>query len=123
LSGSDWLTLFGDVFYLAPLTEIEAVRLIQEPVPYYHYDKEAVRLILDESKLIPHRIQLLCRAAVEEMLKEGRGQIKVKHIELASRALTNLPYRVAPMTDVETKKQLAETRTEYQTEPDDEDTK
>jgi ligand-binding sensor domain-containing protein len=83
LTGSDWLTVFGHVFYLTSLTEDEAIRLIRDPVPYYRYDQEAVRLILAESQLIPHQIQLLCRAAVEEMLKEGRGRIEVRHVESA----------------------------------------
>jgi ligand-binding sensor domain-containing protein len=88
LRGSDWLTVFGHVFHLIPFTEEEAIRLIVEPVPYYRYDKQAVRLILDHSQLIPHRIQLLCWGAVEEMLKARRGRITVEDVEASIRHLT-----------------------------------
>ena len=126
--GSDWLTVFGHVFNLTPLTEEEAVRLIREPVPYYRYDQEAVRLILAESQLIPHRIQLLCRVAVEEMLKEGQGRIKVKHVETAISSLTGetssagLSYPPTPEVTAPGTHRLAETRTEYQPDGEDEET-
>lgn len=88
LRGSDWLTVFGDVFHLTPFTEEEAIRLIVDPIPYYRYDKQAIRLILDHSQLIPHRIQLLCRGAVEEMLKARRGRIMVEDVEASICHLT-----------------------------------
>ncbi|MBI1879121.1 MAG: hypothetical protein HYR94_13025, partial [Chloroflexi bacterium] len=121
LPGSDWRTIFGHVFNLTTLSEAEAIRLIQEPVPYYRYDKDGIRLILDESQLIPHRIQLLCRAAVEEMLKEGRGRIKLAHAQAASRALTSQPYRVAPGTGAEATEPLAESGAKYHPDPDSEE--
>jgi hypothetical protein len=81
---SPWYNFFDEVD-LAPFSREEAEALVREPVAgFFQWRPEAVERVLELSQLRPYLVQKLCVHAVNQMLEQGRGTIKLEDV-LAAR--------------------------------------
>jgi hypothetical protein len=80
---SPWYNFFDEV-ELAAFSREEAEALVREPVAgFFQWRPEAVERVLELSQLRPYLVQKLCVHAVNRMLEQGRGTIKVEDVEAA----------------------------------------
>jgi len=80
---SPWYNFFDEV-ELAPFSREEAEALVREPVAgFFLWRPEAVERVLELSQLRPYLVQKLCVHAVNRMLEQGRGTIKLEDVEAA----------------------------------------
>jgi hypothetical protein len=81
---SPWYNFFDEV-ELAPFSREEAEALVREPVAgFFQWRPEAVERVLELSQLRPYLVQKLCVHAVNRMLEQGRGTIRLEDV-LAAR--------------------------------------
>jgi tetratricopeptide (TPR) repeat protein len=84
---SPWYNFFDEI-ELAPFTREEAEALIREPVAgFFRWKPEAVERILELSRLRPYLVQKYCVHALNRMLEEGRGTIRLEDVEAAREAV------------------------------------
>ncbi len=80
---SPWYNFFDET-ELPPFSREEAEALIREPVAgVFRWKAEAVERILELSRLRPYLIQKYCVHAVNRMLEEGRGTVRLEDVESA----------------------------------------
>jgi hypothetical protein len=85
--GSPWYNFFDEIELTAFARE-EAEALIREPVEgYFRYDAEAAEAILAWSQLKPYVIQKFCIHAVNHMLEERRGVIRLSDVQAVREAV------------------------------------
>ena len=91
---SPWYNFFDEI-ELPPFIREEAEALIREPVAgVFRWKGEAVERILELSRLRPYLVQKYCVHAVNRMLEEGRGTIRLEDVETA-RAVVELEAAAA----------------------------
>jgi tetratricopeptide (TPR) repeat protein len=96
---SPWYNFFDEI-ELAPFTREEAEALIREPVRgFFRWRPEAVERILDLSRLRPYHIQKFCVHAVNRMLEQGRGTIRLEDVEAARPAVESEDARAAALAE------------------------
>jgi hypothetical protein len=94
---SPWYNFFDEI-ELTPFTREEAEALIKEPVKgFFRFRTEAVERILELSRLRPYQIQKFCAHAVNRMLEEGRGTIRIEDVEAARPAVESEEARAAAL--------------------------
>jgi len=94
---SPWYNFF-DELELTPFTREEAEALIREPVRgFFRWRPEAVERILDLSRLRPYLVQKFCVHAVNRMLEQGRGTIRLEDVEAARPAVESEEARAAAL--------------------------
>jgi tetratricopeptide (TPR) repeat protein len=80
---SPWYNFFDEI-ELPPFSREEAEALVREPVAgVFRWKTDAVERILELSRLRPYLVQKYCVYAVNRMLEEGRGTIRLGHVEAA----------------------------------------
>jgi hypothetical protein len=80
---SPWYNFFDEV-ELAPFSREEAEALVREPVAgVFRWRTEAVERVLELSQLRPYLVQKLCVHALNRMLEQGRGTIKLEDVDAA----------------------------------------
>jgi tetratricopeptide (TPR) repeat protein len=84
---SPWYNFFDEI-ELAPFTRAEAEALIREPVAgFFRWKSDAVDRILELSRLRPYLVQKYCVHALNRMLEDGRGTIRLEDVEVARQAV------------------------------------
>ena len=82
---SPWYNFFDEV-ELSTFSREEAEALVREPVRgFFRWQNEAVERVLELSQLRPYLVQKLCIHAVNRMLEQGRGTVRLDDVD-ASRA-------------------------------------
>jgi len=80
---SPWYNFFDEI-ELLPFSREEAETLVREPVAgVFRWQPEAVERVLELSRLRPYLVQKLCVHAVNRMLEQGRGTIRLEDVEAA----------------------------------------
>jgi len=80
---SPWYNFFDEI-ELLPFSREEAEALVREPVAgVFRWRPEAVERVLELSRLRPYLVQKLCVHAVNRMLEQGRGTIRLEDVEAA----------------------------------------
>ena len=78
---SPWYNFFDEI-ELAPFTREEAEALVREPVAgVFRWKPEAVERILELSELRPYLVQKYCVHALNRMLEDRRGSVRVDDVE------------------------------------------
>jgi tetratricopeptide (TPR) repeat protein len=84
---SPWYNFFDEI-ELAPFTREEAEALIREPVAgFFRWKPEAVERILELSRLRPYLVQKYCVHALNRMLEERRGAVRLEDVEAVREAV------------------------------------
>jgi energy-coupling factor transporter ATP-binding protein EcfA2 len=92
---SPWYNFFDEV-ELSTFSREEAEALVREPVRgFFRWQNEAVERVLELSQLRPYLVQKLCVHAVNRMLEQGRGTVRLDDVD-ASRAAALLEDEHAP---------------------------
>lgn len=87
--GSPWYNFF-EVIELGSVEPSAAEELIRRPVSgIFRYDGAAVEKIIQESRLLPYRIQQICAGAVNRASGQHRRRISVEDIEAVKSNLTD----------------------------------
>jgi len=80
---SPWYNFFDEI-ELSPFTRDEAEALVREPVAgVFRWKAEAVDRILELSRLRPYLVQKYCVHALNRMLEDGRGTVRLSDVEAA----------------------------------------
>jgi tetratricopeptide (TPR) repeat protein len=105
---SPWYNFFDEI-ELAPFTRDEAEALIREPVAgVFRWRPEAVARILELSQLRPYLVQKYCVHAVNRMLEQGRGTIRLEDVEAARPTVESEDARSAPPAPAEAPSSVAD---------------
>jgi hypothetical protein len=92
---SPWYNFFDEI-ELTPFTREEAEALVREPVAgFFRWRPEAVERVLELSRLRPYHVQKFCAHAVNRMLEQGRGTIRLEDVEAARPAVESEEARAA----------------------------
>jgi len=87
---SPWYNFFDEI-ELASLSRQEAEALVREPVAgVFRWQPEAVERVLELSQFKPYLVQKLCVHAVNHMLEERRGTIRLEDVDAARGAAFTL---------------------------------
>ena len=80
---SPWYNFFDEV-ELSAFSREEAEALVREPVSgIFRWKNDAVERVLELSQLRPYRVQKLCVHALNQMLEQGRGTVRLEDVEAA----------------------------------------
>ncbi|MCO6449956.1 MAG: AAA family ATPase [Caldilineales bacterium] len=80
---SPWYNMFVEMA-LEPFARADAESLMREPVArFYDWDEDAIHYVYAQSQGRPHRIQQVCREAVNIMLDEHRRRITLPDVQRA----------------------------------------
>jgi tetratricopeptide (TPR) repeat protein len=80
---SPWYNFFDEI-ELTSFSRQEAEALVREPVAgVFRWRPEAVERVLELSQLKPYFVQKLCVHALNRMLEEGRGTIRLEDVDAA----------------------------------------
>jgi AAA ATPase domain len=80
---SPWYNFFDEV-ELSAFSRQEAEALVREPVAgIFRWKNEAVERVLELSQLRPYLVQKLCVHALNRMLEQGRGTVRLEDVEAA----------------------------------------
>ena len=83
---SPWYNFFDEV-ELTAFSREEAEALVREPVRgFFRWQGEAVERVLELSQLRPYLVQKLCVHAVNRMLEQGRGTVRLDDVDAARAA-------------------------------------
>jgi tetratricopeptide (TPR) repeat protein len=94
---SPWYNFFDEI-ELTPFTREEAEALVREPVRgYFRFRPDAVERILELSGLRPYQVQKFCVHAVNRMLEQGRGTIRIEDVEAARPAVESEEARATAL--------------------------
>jgi hypothetical protein len=84
---SPWYNFFDEV-ELAGFSREEAEALVREPVRgFFRWRNDAVERVLELSQLRPYLVQKLCVHAVNRMLEQGRGTVRLDDVDTARAAV------------------------------------
>jgi tetratricopeptide (TPR) repeat protein len=83
---SPWYNFFDEI-ELLPFSREEAEALVREPVAgVFRWQPEAVERVLELSRLRPYLVQKICVNALNRMLEQGRGTIRLEDVDAAGGA-------------------------------------
>lgn len=80
---SPWYNLFNEI-ELQPFEREQAIELLTEPIRgFYEYEPAALEYVIEQSGGKPYRLQQYALEAVNQMLADGRRQIRLSDVEVA----------------------------------------